>query len=170
MPTALREIIVLPQIKHQKQNFIHLKLRYTDPCNLLNKRALLSQPIMLVVAKDSKISYYLNLSINSPTIILSIIWYTLNMIVPHKWTQIWSWWYQINPLSLVNLLLLIIKFSFICQTMMQGLYSPQGYEWQLPSNLKYETHRISKRKCFSSRLAVVLPDLLKPCVKLRMKM
>ena len=42
----------------------HVKLRYTDPCNLLTKRALLSQPSILVIAKDSNISHYLNLSMN----------------------------------------------------------------------------------------------------------
>ena len=76
-----------------EKNFIHLKLRYTNPCNFLTKRALVSQPSTLMVAKDSKISHYLNLSIHLPTIILPIILNTPNMIVPHKWTQIWwlSW-------------------------------------------------------------------------------
>ena len=35
------------------------------------------------------ILHYLNLSMFLRTIILAIIWYTPNMIVPHKWTQIW---------------------------------------------------------------------------------
>ena len=35
------------------KNFNQLKLRYTDLCNFLNKRALVSPPRMLVVAKDS---------------------------------------------------------------------------------------------------------------------
>ena len=57
---------------HSENNF-NLKLRYTDPYNFLTKRALVSQPDTLVVARDSKISHYLKLSINSPTIILPII-------------------------------------------------------------------------------------------------
>ena len=36
---------------------------YTDPCNFLTKRALVSQQSTLVVAKDSNISHYLILSI-----------------------------------------------------------------------------------------------------------
>ena len=78
-------------IKHLylEKHFNHLKLRYTDLRNFLTKRALVSQPIKLIVAKDSNILHYLNLSINSPSIILLIIWYTPNIIVPHKWTQIW---------------------------------------------------------------------------------
>ena len=57
---------------------------YTDLCNFLTKCALVSQPSMLMVIKDSSISHYLNPSVNSSLIILSII-YTPNMIVPHKW-------------------------------------------------------------------------------------
>ena len=49
------------------------KLRYIEPCNFLTKRALVSQPSALVVAKDPNISYYLNLSNYLPTIILAII-------------------------------------------------------------------------------------------------
>ena len=56
-----------------KNNFYHLKLRYTDPGNLFTKRALVSQPSTLMVGKDSNILHYLNLSINSPMIILPII-------------------------------------------------------------------------------------------------
>ena len=67
----------------------HLKLRYTEPCNFLTKRALVNQPSTLVVAKDSSILHYLNLSMYLPTIIIAIIKYTPNMTVPHKWTQIW---------------------------------------------------------------------------------
>ena len=51
----------------------HLKLKYTEPCNFLTKRALVGQPSALVDAKDSNISHYLNLLINSPTIILPIV-------------------------------------------------------------------------------------------------
>ena len=39
-----------------------------------------------MVAKDSNISHYLNLSINSPMI--ALLWYTPNMIILHKLTQI----------------------------------------------------------------------------------
>ena len=42
-----------------------------------------------VVANDSDISHDLNWSMNLPTIIVAIIQYTPNMIVPHKLTQIW---------------------------------------------------------------------------------
>ena len=85
----------------------HFKLSYTNPCNYLTKRASVNQPSMFANAKDSKISNYLNLSMYLPTIIIAIIKYTPNMIIPTKWTQICS-------LLLVNLLLLISKFSFIC--------------------------------------------------------
>ena len=71
---------------HLEKNFKHSKLRYTDPYNFLNKGALVSQQSTLVVAKDSNISHYMNLSINSPAIILAIILYTPN---PHKWIEIW---------------------------------------------------------------------------------
>ena len=54
-------------------NFNHVKLRYIEPCNFLTKRALMSQPSTLMVAKDPDISHYLNLSIYLPTIILAII-------------------------------------------------------------------------------------------------
>ena len=69
-------------------NFNNVKLRYMEPCNFLTKRALVSQPSTIVVAKDLNISHYLKLSIYLPTIILAIISYTPNMTVPHKWTQI----------------------------------------------------------------------------------
>ena len=46
-------------------NFNHLRLKYTDSCNFLTKRMLVSQPSRLVVAKDSSnISHNLNLSID----------------------------------------------------------------------------------------------------------
>ena len=70
-------------------NVNHLKLRYTDPCNFFTKCALVIQPNTLVVAKDSNISHHFNVSINSPTVIFPIIQYTPNLIVPHKWTQMW---------------------------------------------------------------------------------
>ena len=54
-------------------NFIHVKLRYNEPCNFLTKRALVSQQSTLVVAKDPNISHHLNLSVYLPTIILAII-------------------------------------------------------------------------------------------------
>ena len=54
-------------------NFKHVKLRYIEPCNFLTKNALVSQQSTLVVAKDSSISHYLNLSIHLLTIILAII-------------------------------------------------------------------------------------------------
>ena len=44
-----------------------------EPCNFLTKRALVSQPSTIVVAKDPNISHYLNLSIYLPTSILAII-------------------------------------------------------------------------------------------------
>ena len=65
-----------------------LKPRYTEPCNFLTKRAWVSQQCTLVVAKDSNVSHYLN------------SWAHLVMII---------------SLSLINLLLLINKFSFICE-------------------------------------------------------
>ena len=37
---------------HLENNFNHLKLSDTDPCNFLTKRALVSQPSTLVVAKN----------------------------------------------------------------------------------------------------------------------
>ena len=43
---------------HLENNFNHLKLRYTDPCSYLTKRALVSQPTTLVVAKDPNNSHY----------------------------------------------------------------------------------------------------------------
>ena len=55
------------------KNFIHEKLRYTEPGNFLIKRALVSQPSTLVVARDSNISHYLNLSTYLPTSVLAII-------------------------------------------------------------------------------------------------
>ena len=60
------------------KNFVHLKLRYIDSCNFLTKRTLVGQPSTLLVAKDSNISDYLNLSMYLPTIILAILWYTPN--------------------------------------------------------------------------------------------
>ena len=69
-------------------NFNQVKLRYIEPCNFLTKRSLVSQPSMLVVAKDPNISQYLNLSIYLPTIIHPITKYTPNMTAPHKWAQI----------------------------------------------------------------------------------
>ena len=53
--------------------FNHVKLGYIEPCNLLTKRALVSQQCTLVVAKDPNISHYLNLSIYLQTITLAII-------------------------------------------------------------------------------------------------
>ena len=50
--------------------FNHFKLRYTDPCNFLNKRAIVSQPSTLVFAKDS---HHLNSSIYLPTITIVIV-------------------------------------------------------------------------------------------------
>ena len=55
-----------------KKNY-HLKLRYTDPCNFLTKRTLVSQPSTHMFAKDSNILHYLNLPIHLPSIILAII-------------------------------------------------------------------------------------------------
>ena len=54
-------------------NFIHVKLRYNEPCNFLTKHALVSQESMLVVAEDPNISHHLNSSVYLPTIILAII-------------------------------------------------------------------------------------------------
>ena len=59
------------------RTFNHLKSRYTEPCNFLTKRALVSQPSTLVFAKDSNISHYLNLSMYLTTIILAITHSTL---------------------------------------------------------------------------------------------
>ena len=70
------------------KNNNHLKPRYTEPCNFLTKRAWVSQQCTLVVAKDSNNSHYLNSWAYLVIIILAIIWYTPNMTVPHKWTQI----------------------------------------------------------------------------------
>ena len=56
-----------------EKNFDHSKLRYRDPCNFLTKHALVSQQSTIVVAKDSNISQYLNVLINSPTFIILII-------------------------------------------------------------------------------------------------
>ena len=54
-------------------DFNHVKLRCMEPCNFRTKRALVSQPSSLVVAKDPNLLHYLNLSIYLPTIILVII-------------------------------------------------------------------------------------------------
>ena len=53
---------------HWVKNFYHIKLSYTDPCNFLNKCALVSQPTwsMVAVAKDFNILHSLNLSIHFP--------------------------------------------------------------------------------------------------------
>ena len=61
-------------IKHLylEKHFNHSKLRYTDKCNFLTKRALVSQPTRLWLLRIN-ISHYVNLSINSPAIILPII-------------------------------------------------------------------------------------------------
>ena len=96
-------------------NFNHVKLRYIEPCNFLTKRAMVSQPSTLVAARDPNISYYLNLSIYFPTSILVIMYYTPSMTARHKWTRFFYYRHQINSLLLVNLLLLINKFSFICE-------------------------------------------------------
>ena len=48
---------------YSMKNFNHFKLKYTDSCNFLTKRAMVSQPSMLMVAKDSNILHYLNISI-----------------------------------------------------------------------------------------------------------
>ena len=56
-----------------EKNFKHLTMRNTDPCNFLTKLALVSKPSTVVVAKDSSISYYLNLSIPLHTIVILII-------------------------------------------------------------------------------------------------
>ena len=50
-----------------------VKLRYIETCNFLTKRALVSQQITIVVAKDTYILHYLNLSIYLPTIVFAII-------------------------------------------------------------------------------------------------
>ena len=55
-------------------NFNDVKLRYIELYNFLTKRAFVSQPSTLVVAKDPNISHYLTfLSIYLPMIILAII-------------------------------------------------------------------------------------------------
>ena len=54
-------------------DFYYLELSYTDPCNFLTKRALVSQPSTVAFAKDANILHYLNFSIHFPTIILAII-------------------------------------------------------------------------------------------------
>ena len=54
-------------------DFNHVKLRYMELCNFLTRRALVSQPSTIVVAKYPNISHYMNLSIYLPTIILAII-------------------------------------------------------------------------------------------------
>ena len=54
-------------------NLNYVNLRYIELCNFLTKRALVSQPNTLMVAKHPNISHYLNLSIYLPTIILAII-------------------------------------------------------------------------------------------------
>ena len=69
----LSEFNYINEYFYFEKNFNHWKLRYTDPCNFLTKRELVSQQCTLVVAKDSNISHYLNLSINTPTIILLVI-------------------------------------------------------------------------------------------------
>ena len=49
-------------------------MMYTAPCNFLTKRALLSQQAALVVvAKGSNSSHYLNVSIHLPTAMIPII-------------------------------------------------------------------------------------------------
>ena len=98
-------------------NFNHVKLRYMEPCNFLTKRALVSQPSTIVVAKDPNISHYLNLSIYLPTIRLSLPLYDTHptWLSLTNELQFVDLRHQINSLSLVNLLLLINKFSFICE-------------------------------------------------------
>ena len=107
---------------HSEKNFSHLKPRYTDPCNFLTKLALVSQPSMPMVAKESNISHYLNSPIHFANDYSShYIIHTL-----HHWPS------EINSnliisitkltLSLINLLLIIIKFFInLWGTTMQGL-------------------------------------------------
>ena len=56
-------------------NFNHVILKYIEPCNFLTKFALVSQPSMLMIAKDLNILHYLNSSIYLPIFILAIIQY-----------------------------------------------------------------------------------------------
>ena len=95
--------------------FNHVKLKYIETQNVRTKRALVSKPSTLLAPKDPNISYYLNLSLYLPTIILAIIQYIPNMTVPHKWTRIRWQASQVNLLSLGKLLLLINKLSLICE-------------------------------------------------------
>ena len=57
---------------HLVNNLYHWKPSYTDPCNFLTKRALMSRPCTAAVAKDSNILHYLNQfeSIHFPTLLL----------------------------------------------------------------------------------------------------
>ena len=86
--------------------------RYIEPCNFLTKRALVSQPSTFVVAKDPNISHYLNLSIcqrlSLPLYDTHPTWLSLTNELNFDDKH-----HQINSLLLVNLPLLINKFSFI---------------------------------------------------------
>ena len=55
------------------KNYNDIKLRYTDMSNVLTTRALVSKISSLVVSKDSNSSYYMNLSIHSPMVIIAIM-------------------------------------------------------------------------------------------------
>ena len=55
------------------ENYNDIKLRYIDMSNFLPTRALVSQISLLVVSRDSNSSYYLNLSIHSPMVIIAIM-------------------------------------------------------------------------------------------------
>ena len=75
-----RTFVAAKEVFHHRNGIIwhyencnHLNLRNTHPCNFLTKRALMSQPSTLMVAKESNISHCFNLTFFLPMIILPII-------------------------------------------------------------------------------------------------
>ena len=64
--------------------------------------ALVSPQSKLLSATNYNILHYLKLSIYLQLIILAIIWYSSNMIAPHKWTQFISKKVYRSPLHIVQ--------------------------------------------------------------------
>ena len=97
-------------------NFNHVKLRYNEPCNFLTKRALVSQQKarswLLRTLTFRIIWIYRSICqrLSLPVYDTHPTWLSLTNELKFADKR-----QQINSLSLVNLLLLINKVSFICE-------------------------------------------------------
>ena len=109
-------ILTLIMIRWRKtlwKNFNLLKLRYSEPCNFLKNVHCWAKQARLWLLRAFRIIW-----------IYQCICQRLSLPLYHThptWLSLTNelkfddYRYQINSLSLINLLLLIIKFSFICE-------------------------------------------------------